>query len=37
MSNFEDVDKHFGKAFRPKPVSLSQATGRKVRPAEDEV
>ena len=35
MSNFDDVDKHFGEAFRPKPVSLSQATGRKVRPSED--
>ena len=35
MSNYDDVDKHFGEAFRPKPVSLSQATGRKVRPSED--
>jgi len=35
MSNYDDVDKHFGEAFRPKPVSLSEATGRKVRPGED--
>jgi gluconate 2-dehydrogenase gamma chain len=35
MNNFEDVEKHFGEAFRPKPVSLSQATGHKVRPGED--
>jgi gluconate 2-dehydrogenase gamma chain len=31
MSNLEDVDKHFGEAFRPKPVSLSAG-----RPIEDE-
>jgi gluconate 2-dehydrogenase gamma chain len=35
MSNFDDVDKHFGEAFRPKPASLRQATGRRVRPSED--
>jgi gluconate 2-dehydrogenase gamma chain len=35
MSNYDDVDKHFGEAFRPKPVSLSEMTGRKVRPGED--
>jgi gluconate 2-dehydrogenase gamma chain len=35
MSNYEDVDKHFGDAFRPKPVSLRQVTGRKIRPSED--
>jgi gluconate 2-dehydrogenase gamma chain len=35
MSNVEDIDKHFGEAFRPKPVSLRQATGSKVRTAED--
>jgi gluconate 2-dehydrogenase gamma chain len=35
MSNYDDVDRHFGEAFRPKPVSLQQASGRKVRPAED--
>jgi len=36
MSNLEDVDKHFGEAFRPKPASLSQVIGHKVRPLEDE-
>ena len=35
MSNFDDVDKHFGEAFRPKLASLRQVTGRKVRPSED--
>jgi gluconate 2-dehydrogenase gamma chain len=35
MSNYDDVDKHFGEAFRPKPVSLREASGRKVRPSED--
>ncbi len=34
MSNYDDVDKHFGEAFQPKPVSLRQVTGRKVRPSE---
>lgn len=36
MSNYGDVDKHFGEAFRPRPVSLSQMTGGNVRPSEDE-
>jgi gluconate 2-dehydrogenase gamma chain len=36
MSNFDDVDKHFGEAFRPKPASLSQMTGRKARASEDQ-
>ena len=31
MSNFDDIDKHFGEAFRPKPVSL-----RGGHPMEDE-
>jgi gluconate 2-dehydrogenase gamma chain len=31
MSNYEDLDKHFGEAFRPKPVSLHGG-----RPIEDE-
>jgi gluconate 2-dehydrogenase gamma chain len=31
MSNLEDVDKHFGEAFRPKPEGLSAG-----RPIEDE-
>jgi gluconate 2-dehydrogenase gamma chain len=36
MSNYAEIDKHFGEAFRPKPISLEQAIGRKVRPSEDE-
>jgi hypothetical protein len=36
MSNLGDVTKHYGEAFRPKPLSLEQAIGRKVRPSEDE-
>jgi gluconate 2-dehydrogenase gamma chain len=35
MSNFDDVDKHFGEAFRPKPASLRQMTGRNTHPSED--
>lgn len=37
MSNYADVDQHFGKAFRPKPASLRQVTGANdIRPSEDE-
>jgi gluconate 2-dehydrogenase gamma chain len=36
MSNYDDIDKHFGEAFRPKPASLSQVTGAKIRPSEDQ-
>ncbi|HEV2521217.1 MAG TPA: gluconate 2-dehydrogenase subunit 3 family protein [Candidatus Acidoferrales bacterium] len=36
MSNYADIDKHFGEAFRPRPITLEQAIGRKVRPSEDE-
>ena len=36
MSNYDDLTKHFGEAFRPKPISLEQAIGRKVRTSEDE-
>jgi gluconate 2-dehydrogenase gamma chain len=36
MNYSNDVDKHFGEAFRPKPASLQQITGLKVRPSEDE-
>ena len=35
MSNYDDVDKHFGQAFRPKPTSLRDVTGHKVRPSEE--
>jgi len=36
MSNYDDVEKHYGEAFRPKPVSLTQVTHKKIRPSEDE-
>lgn len=37
MSNYADVDKHFGQAFRPKAVSLQETTGdSNFRPSEDE-
>lgn len=36
MTNFDEVDKYYGKAFRPKPMSLRQTTGAKVRPSEDD-
>jgi gluconate 2-dehydrogenase gamma chain len=36
MSNYDEVDKHFGEAFRPKPVTLEQVLRRKIRPSEDE-
>jgi gluconate 2-dehydrogenase gamma chain len=37
MSWSADVDKHFGEAFRPAPMSLSQVLpGRKLHPSEDE-
>jgi len=37
MSNYADVDKHFGEAFRPKPVSLRDTTeDNNIRPSEDE-
>jgi gluconate 2-dehydrogenase gamma chain len=36
MSNFDDVEKHYGEAFRPKPASLGQVTRKKIRPSEDE-
>jgi gluconate 2-dehydrogenase gamma chain len=36
MSNYDDIDKHYGEAFRPKPMSLRQMIGVDVRPGEDE-
>jgi gluconate 2-dehydrogenase gamma chain len=36
MTNFDDIDKHPGEAFRPKPTNLREATGSKSRPGEDE-
>lgn len=36
MSNYADVDKHFGETYRPKPVSLHEVTEVEVHPSEDE-
>jgi len=36
MSNLEEIEKYYGQAFRPEPLSLRQATGAKARPSEDE-
>ena len=36
MSNYDELTKHYGEAFRPKPISLEQAIGRKVKTTEDE-
>ncbi|MGB9465397.1 MAG: gluconate 2-dehydrogenase subunit 3 family protein [Candidatus Acidiferrum sp.] len=36
MSNYDDVEKHYGEPFHPQPSSLVQVTGKKVRPSEDE-
>ena len=36
MSNYDEIEKYHGLAFRPKPISLRQATGAKIRPSEDE-
>ena len=36
MSNYDEIDKYFGEAFRPKPVSLREMTGINVPPSEDQ-
>ncbi len=36
MSNYDEIEKYYGQPFRPKPVSLRQVTGTRVRPSEDE-
>lgn len=36
MNNYDDFDKHYGAAFRPKPASLSQVAGHKLIPSEDQ-
>lgn len=36
MSNHEDVDRHYGEAFRPRPVSLQQMLGGTIPLSEDE-
>jgi gluconate 2-dehydrogenase gamma chain len=35
MNNFDDVDKHYGEAFRPKATRLGEAAGHAVRGSED--
>jgi gluconate 2-dehydrogenase gamma chain len=37
MSNFDEIDKYYGKPYRPKPASLSQVTHANIRPSEDEL
>ena len=36
MSYRDEIDKHFGQPWRPKPASLEQVTGRPGKPWEDE-
>jgi gluconate 2-dehydrogenase gamma chain len=36
MSYFNEIDQYNGRAFRPKPISLRQASGKPVRPSEEE-
>lgn len=36
MSWAQHIDQHYGKAFRPKPMSLAEVVGHKVTPGEDE-
>ncbi len=36
MSYREAVNTHFGEAYRPRPASLLQISGFKIRPSEDE-
>ena len=36
MSYHNDIDTHFGEAWRPPPASLQQITGRRITPSEDE-
>jgi len=36
MSNYDDVEKHYGEPFRPQPNSLAQVTGKKAHRSDDE-
>ena len=36
MSNYDEIETYYGKAFRPKPVDLRQAAGTAIRPSEEE-
>lgn len=35
MNNFDEVDRYYGREFRPKPASLAEILGHAVRPAEE--
>jgi gluconate 2-dehydrogenase gamma chain len=37
MSYLDEVEKYYGREFRPKPAGLRQVVGRAVKPSEDEV
>jgi gluconate 2-dehydrogenase gamma chain len=37
MSYLDEVDRYHGREFRPKPQSLQQIVGRKVRPSEEDL
>jgi gluconate 2-dehydrogenase gamma chain len=37
MSYLDEVEKYYGREFRPKPAGLQQVVGRAVKPSEDEV
>jgi gluconate 2-dehydrogenase gamma chain len=36
MSNYDEIDRYYGEAFRPKPLSLKQATAAVIRASEGE-
>jgi gluconate 2-dehydrogenase gamma chain len=36
MNNYDDIEKHYGEAFRPKPASLREIAGSSIRLSEDE-
>ena len=36
MNNYDDIEKHYGEAFRPKPASLREVAGNSIHPSEDE-
>jgi gluconate 2-dehydrogenase gamma chain len=35
MSYLDEIDQYYGREFRPKPISLEQVLGRKVKPSEE--
>lgn len=36
MSNYDDIEKHYGEAFRPQLAGLREIAGDRIRPIEDE-